>query len=177
MMCVAFEPYHDVASLRVPFIIDCLITDRMYTCSLKIPTCMLAILKPCESHVQALLLALRLWSKLPAELLSEMSLLPSDAKPPPIEFFSRGQGTAASAAAAVFSQQHLQKLLPVLRSTSSSHPRLHSVWPTLLALLLPGFTAIKVSHTFPSSAVAAFCTLSIDTSKYVYSHAGCSVLG
>lgn len=96
--------------------------------------------------LQALLLALRLWSNLPADLLKEMSLLPAGTKPPPKGFFTTGQGTAVSAAAGMFSQEHLQQLLPVLRSSSSSHPRLHSVWLTLLALLVPGFTATKVRY-------------------------------
>ena len=96
--------------------------------------------------MQAFLLAIRLWSKLPADLLSEVSLLPQGITSPPDSFFTKGQGSASAAAAAVFSQQHLQTLLPVLRSTSSSHPRLHSLWPTLLALLLPGFTAVKVAN-------------------------------
>lgn len=55
---------------------------------------------------------------------------------------------AAAAAAAFFSEEHLQTVLPVLRGSSSSHPRLHSLWPTLFALLIPGFKAVKVQLSF-----------------------------
>ena len=104
--------------------------------------------------MQALLLAVRLWAAMPEDLRSACSLLPSDCQPPPATFFSplaaRTEGdspsAAADAAAAFFQTQHLQALLPVLRQTSRAHPRLHSVWPTLLALLFPGFTAQRVWH-------------------------------
>ena len=58
------------------------------------------------------------------------------------------------AAAAFFSEQHLQILSPVLKGSSSSHPRLHSLWPTLLALLLPGFKAVKVSNSSVCSGLS-----------------------
>ena len=37
-------------------------------------------------------------------------------------------------------------MLPALRAASASHPRLHSVWPSLLAFLLPGFKVDRVSY-------------------------------
>ena len=99
--------------------------------------------------LQALLVALRLWGSLPASTLQAISLLPSQVQPPPEGFFQPSEtpksADATAAAAAFFSEQHLQKILPILRASSSSHPRLHTVWPTLLALLLPGFTAVKVT--------------------------------
>lgn len=97
--------------------------------------------------VQALLLALHLWPSLPQPLLPDINLLPPGARPPPTGYFTNPdtpKDLAGPAAAAFFAEKHLQKLLPVLRATSSSHPRLHSVWLTILALLLPGFTAVKV---------------------------------
>ena len=39
---------------------------------------------------------------------------------------------------------HAQELLPVLRASSAAHPRLHTLWPTLLALLLPGYSIARV---------------------------------
>ena len=102
--------------------------------------------------LQALLLALQLWPALPPSALTDIKLLPAGATPPPKNFFTGPdvpQEAAAGAAAAFFTVSHLQKLLPVLRASSSSHPRLHSVWPTLLALLLPGFTALRVSSPHP----------------------------
>ena len=97
--------------------------------------------------LQALLLALHLWPSLPEPLLHNVKLLPAGAKPPPKGYFSNPdtpKDLAAPAAAAFFAEKHLQMLMPVLRASSSSHPRLHSVWLTLFALLLPGFTAVKV---------------------------------
>lgn len=97
--------------------------------------------------LQALLLALHLWPSLPQSLLHDIKLLPAGAEPPPTDYFTNADAhkdLAGPAAAAFFAEKHLQKLLPVLRASSSSHPRLHSVWPTILALLLPGFTAVKV---------------------------------
>lgn len=95
---------------------------------------------------QALLLAIRLWAVMPADVRRSCPLLPVGCTPPPADFFRAGAGggDASEAAAAFFTPQHVRALLPVLRLTSQSHPRLHSVWPTLLALLLPGFTADKV---------------------------------
>ena len=97
--------------------------------------------------LQALLLALHLWPLLPESLLPEVKLLPAGAKRPPAAFFSNPDAprdAVAPATAAFFAEEHLQQLLPVLRASSSSHPRLHSVWLTIFALLLPGFTAVKV---------------------------------
>ena len=109
--------------------------------------------------LQALLLAVRLWSSLPADVLQKTSLLPRGAEPPPAGFFKQsGDSTQPVAAAAFFTEQHLQTLLPILKSSSSSHPRLHSLWPTLLALLLPGFTAVKVrQHIEPSPELCSTC--------------------
>lgn len=84
---------------------------------------------------------------MPSTLLQQTSLLPSNVQPPSTDFFTVSdtpKDAAAAAAAAFFSEQHLQTVLPVLRGSSSSHPRLHSVWPTVFALLLPGFKAVKV---------------------------------
>ncbi|KAL3135482.1 hypothetical protein ABBQ38_005962 [Trebouxia sp. C0009 RCD-2024] len=95
---------------------------------------------------KALLLALHLWPSLPQSLLRNIKLLPAGAEPPPTGYFTNPDAPtdlAGPAAAAFFAEKHLQKLLPVLRASSGSHPRLHSVWPTILALLLPGFTAVK----------------------------------
>ena len=96
-----------------------------------------------------LLLALRLWGSMPSTLLKQISLLPPNVQSASTDFFTvsdtpKGAAAAAVAAAAFFSEQHLQTVVPVLRGSSSSHPRLHSLWPTLFALLLPGFKAVKV---------------------------------
>ena len=98
------------------------------------------------------MIALHLWSSLPKHLLQQVKLLPANAQAPPAGYFTNAdtqKDLAAPAAAAFFQQGHLQALLPVLRASSSSHPRLHSVWPTILALLPPGFTAVKVSLAAP----------------------------
>ena len=58
---------------------------------------------------------------------------------------------------AVLGREHLETLLPVLKNTSSSHPRLHSLWGVLLSLLVPGTTLSacaqlsKVLHTLSST--------------------------
>ncbi len=104
-----------------------------------------------DSSPEALLLALRLWPRLPAAAVAACPLLPGGfkAKQLPAAMWSEpsvaaGSKAVAAAAAAFFTKQHLAALLPVLRATTASHPRLHSVWPTLLALLIPGFSADKV---------------------------------
>ena len=38
----------------------------------------------------------------------------------------------------------LSSLSGALADASASHPRIHSVWLTLLSLLIPGFTPVKV---------------------------------
>ncbi|KAL3158646.1 hypothetical protein ABBQ32_011390 [Trebouxia sp. C0010 RCD-2024] len=110
---------------------------------------------PADSHPEALLLALHLWPSLPQSLLHDIKLLPAGAEPPPTDYFTNADAhkdLAGPAAAAFFAEKHLQKLLPVLRASSSSHPRLHSVWPTILALLLPGFTAVKDADAVKEAA-------------------------
>lgn len=106
---------------------------------------------PADSSPEALLLALRLWPRLPAAAAAACPLLPGGfkAKQLPAGLFSdpaaaAGSKAVAAAAAALFTKAHLAALLPVLRATTAAHPRLHSVWPTLLALLIPGFSADKV---------------------------------
>lgn len=102
-----------------------------------------------DATPEALLLALRLWPRLPPAVAAACPLLPSGVKAKlprglftdPAAASSKG---AAAAAAAFFSKQHLGALLPALRATTAAHPRLHSVWPTLLSLLIPGFSADKV---------------------------------
>jgi len=54
-----------------------------------------------------------------------------------------------------------QALLPVLRASSVAHPRLHSLWPTLLALLLPGYALarvrrpVRVTLPYPNAGLCA----------------------
>ena len=54
-------------------------------------------------------------------------------------------GAVSAAAGGLFRPDHVQRMLPALRTASASHPRLHSVWPSLLAFLLPGFKVDRVS--------------------------------
>ena len=99
-------------------------------------------------QLQVLFMALRLWGRLPADVAAGCSVLPQGVQPPAVDFFTTSKPAAAShpedAAAAFFSAEHLAKVLEPLRSSTSSHPRLHSVWTTVLALLIPGFTPSKV---------------------------------
>ena len=109
---------------------------------------------PEESSPEALLLALRLWHRLPADVCAACPWLPAGNAAPPAALFdatdslARGNGSGnggatGAAATAFFTEQHLRQILPALRTSTHSHPRLHSVWPTLLTLLLPGFTLDK----------------------------------
>jgi DNA polymerase phi len=93
---------------------------------------------------QALLLALRCWNRLPADVIAACPLLPSGPISPAAPLSGRPPGEAlfgearGGAAAAFFTRHHLHRVLPVLRATSSSHPRLHSAWGVLLELIAPG---------------------------------------
>ena len=108
---------------------------------------------PTDAAPEMLLLALRLWPRLPATVVQACPLLP--ASPTASEGLPAtlvgnpttvaGSTAAQSASSAFFARQHLTALLPVLRATTCSHPRLHGVWPVMLALLVPGFSADKVS--------------------------------
>ena len=111
-----------------------------------------------EATPEALLLAVRLWPRLPPAVAAACPLLPGGVEPkqlPPRLFadpaMAAGNKAVAAAAAAFFSKQHITTLLPVLRATTAAHPRLHSVWPSLLALLVPGFSADKVRGSSPLS--------------------------
>ena len=101
-----------------------------------------------DAHPSTLLLALHLWPCLTSHkgtAVLECPLLPQGVPPPPPGYLTMTDRAAkaaqhpAAAASALCSPQHLQTLLPVLRATSASVPRLHSVWLALLALMLPGF--------------------------------------
>lgn len=120
---------------------------------------------PTDASPEALLLALRLWPRLPAAVVQSCPLLPEGfhaSTPLPANLFMNNAGAANSkavavAAAAFFTRHHLTALLPVLRATTQSHPRLHIVWPTLLALLMPGFSAEKVGGRQEAAGLANSC--------------------
>lgn len=115
------------------------------------------------ARVQALLLALRLWPLMPQQLRGSCALLPhADVDDLPASgggSHTTAYATSAQGAAAFFASSHLAKLLPVFRATSVAHPRLHTLWPTVLALLLPGFAPKRVS--IGSSALTAVQEASI----------------
>ena len=98
--------------------------------------------------LQALLVSLRLWGRLPKSILKQCSLLPHVKHAPPPDYLT-SHGTArhkhtTTAATAFFAPEHLRSLVEGLRSSTSAHPAMHSVWPTLLALLLPDFSLDQV---------------------------------
>jgi len=101
---------------------------------------------------EGLLLAVSLWGQLPEDIISSSHYLPissnnnKDSKPVKGFFTNKGKAPAtttewnsAACASAFFSEKHLQKIANAMHATTSSSPRLHSLWPTLLSLLLPGF--------------------------------------
>ena len=63
---------------------------------------------------------------------------------------------------ALFERGHLAALLPALLTSTSAHPRTHSVWPALIRLLLrqPNATA----------AVEAFWDVACEQSLFTSSH-------
>lgn len=94
-----------------------------------------------------MLLAVRLWARMPAGVQGDCALLPQQSPPPPRAFFTAVPAVSpapVAASAAFFSGRHLQALSEALVTSSLSHPRIHSLWFSLLALLLPGFTPTKV---------------------------------
>lgn len=111
---------------------------------------LLAFLQPAVllGRVQALLLALRLWPLMSQALRASCPLLPAVDIPNSSAAGGTSRTTAyvnsAEGAGAFFNAGHLAKLLPVLRATTAAHPRLHLLWPTVLALLLPGFAPKRV---------------------------------
>ena len=96
--------------------------------------------------MQDLLLALRMWPFMPADLLSECPMLPRGCPAPSAGAFTGSEDarSASTAGATFMNAQHLDSLSGALADASASHPRVHSVWLTLLSLLIPGFTPIKV---------------------------------
>jgi hypothetical protein len=97
---------------------------------------------------------MRLWPLLPPDLAKSCPLLPALDRPldpapslsrgvPASEAFASCDG-ADEAADAFFTGEHLAVVLPLLRTTTAAHPRLHQLWPSVLALLLPGFSPRRV---------------------------------
>ena len=112
---------------------------------------------PCDqSSPEALGLALRLWRDMPQDLKKACQMLPSCSAVPSADLFSHGRKQKdkndATVAAAFFTESHLKKLLPVLKASSQGHPRVNTVWPTMLTLLLPGYVPEQVQNK--DSAVA-----------------------
>lgn len=102
---------------------------------------------PPDASPEDLLICLRLWPRISDNLRAECTLLPRQCPPPPATTFTTGAEPArlAAAAASIFSPSYLQLLAPALLDTTHAHPRMHTLWTHLLALLLPGFTVAK-SH-------------------------------
>ncbi|CAK9219878.1 unnamed protein product [Sphagnum troendelagicum] len=76
--------------------------------------------EPESQNADGLLLALKLHEKIPVMMRHSCLLLPSSGI---LQDF--------------FQPSHLNRLVPCLMEASVSHPRVHSVWPVLLDLLLP----------------------------------------
>ena len=87
-----------------------------------------------------------MWPFMPADLLSDCPMLPRGCPTPSAGAFTGSDDTrsASTAGAAFMTAQHLDGLSGALADASASHPRIHSVWLTLLSLLIPGFTPVKV---------------------------------
>ena len=98
--------------------------------------------------LQALAVSLHLWGKLPKEVLNESRLLPQNTKAPSKSFLAAGRDKAEphphSAAQAFFAANHFQSVLGALKSSTSSHPRVHHALLATLGLLVPNFTSSKV---------------------------------
>jgi hypothetical protein len=106
---------------------------------------------PASASPEYLYLCLQLWHALPAQELQQCQLLPqlhAGQQPPPQVFWENPAAVkrkaVAAAAAAVFSADQVQRMTPALLLSTASSPRLHPVWGCLLALLVPGFTPVKV---------------------------------
>ena len=99
--------------------------------------------------LQDLMLALRLWPFLPQDLVSGCPMLPGGCPAfGPGTFTGLQDAQPASAAGMAFmAPAHLSRVGEALVDASASHPRVHSVWLTLLSLLIPGFTPVKVSSS------------------------------
>jgi hypothetical protein len=105
---------------------------------------------PSAASPESLFLCLRLWHAMPAQQLQQCQLLPKlpAGQAPPQVFWEQpsavNRKVVASAAAAVFSADQVQRMTPALLLSTASSPRLHPVWGCLLALLVPGFVPVKV---------------------------------
>ena len=58
-----------------------------------------------------------------------------------------------AAGLAFMTPAHLGSVGEALADASVSHPRVHSVWLTLLSLLIPGFTPVKVGSSFRQASL------------------------
>ena len=99
------------------------------------------------ADAEAVLLALALCDRLPAELAARCSVLP----PAP-----RGRD-------ALCERAHLERLLPALLSSTSAHPRVHSVWAALVPLVARGAAA-------SAGAAAVFWDVVCEQNLFTSSH-------
>jgi hypothetical protein len=103
-----------------------------------------------SADAEALLLAVELADRLPSSLLTRCALLP------------------ATGLRGLFDKVHLAALLPALLSSTSAHPRVHSVWTSLVKLLSSGsaFATPAAGH----AAVETFWDLACESSLFASSH-------
>lgn len=115
------------------------------------------------------MLALRLWPFMPPSLISECRMLPRDCPAPSPGAFTGAKDakSASTAGAAFMTGPYLSSLRGAL-ADSASHPRIHSVWLTLLSLLIPGFTPVKVTLYLAKLAQPSIMSAARRTTQRVY---------
>lgn len=98
---------------------------------------------PSSLPTQMLLLCLVLWPRLAPSGASACKLLPPNTPCPPTKLLIKPSAVThadlAPTAAGLFDRAYLTRILQPLLSTTSSHPRLHSLWEHLLGFLIPGY--------------------------------------
>ncbi|MEW5313413.1 MAG: hypothetical protein WDW38_004984 [Sanguina aurantia] len=98
---------------------------------------------PKDATAEMLLLCLVLWPRLAPSGASACKLLPPNTPCPPTKLLIKPSAVThadlAPTAAGLFDRAYLTRILQPLLSTTSSHPRLHSLWEHLLGFLIPGY--------------------------------------
>lgn len=98
-----------------------------------------------DATAETLLVVLRLWKNLPEG--NAIPLLSKD----PMKFFT---------------QEHLERVQPLLETTSNSNPRLHAVWPTVLEILIPNFGNFEKAQSPPASALEQFWNVCVENGLF-----------
>ena len=124
---------------------------------------------------EVLTLGIHLWPLMPRDFCVGCRLLPENSFPS-IEFItdrfekqSAFSTETSIASEKFFSNKHLEFISECLKMTTSSHPRMHSCWESMLYLLIPGYGSNRINHKINLVSLENFWNILVENSLFASS--------